>query len=551
MADSHQAEADITVLDRTRELARLRSKELARLRSKKYRAKKQADPESREKGRLRGVKYRAKQQADPETRGLERLRSKKYRAKRKANPESRELGRQKKKRRANVNVVGGRSNASIKNNGKFDELQYRELVLRNSATCPNCNCTTGTNLKHCWACRSLMCRTSCRSSRRVDANIDDDNYPVNNNNTRKQKERYHLDIVTLHSKFITREQLLKKFTETTIVQDCYSNLIQFIRGIDFCKDLFTIISPMNNKARFNWQSLQPTRMMFGETKNRNNNHTNTVSQATYAKQQMRNAVGEHTHNRRCFPFNPAIVKFIKHVLIPSIKMLYPSMPDMKFDYTHMELKMYNSKEVFCGKDQQPLVWEGSPKKEDIRTDNNNRCNYHNDMEFGLDGIQNSKDLTDCNTPIATINLFSTRQYQYTWWRWDTRDPEPEWEKIKFSEIKLTLDHCSLNVLHSFDETPFRDGDFYYKTKHEATFKEHNGSSTALIFRCVKSFEDYDPTTNLLVVSTEIGKTNRLVDKSKTKDVRIDKLRKCRPDVHVVQQQIQQNIKEIQNRNEYN
>ena len=433
----------------------------------------------------------------------------------------------------------------------FDEQQYRKLVIENSTACPNCNCTTGTNLKHCWACRALMCRTSCRSSRRDDANINDDNYPFNNNNTRKQKERYHLDIVTLHSKFITREQLLKKFTETTIVQDCYSNLIQFIRGIDFCKDLFTIISPMNNKARFNWQSLQPTRMMFGETKNRNNNHTNTVSQATYAKQQMRNAVGEHTHNRRCFPFNPAIVKFIKHVLIPSIKMLYPSMPDMKFDYTHMELKMYNSKEVFCGKDQQPLVWEGSPKKEDIRTDNNNRCNYHNDMEFGLDGIQNSKDLTDCNTPIATINLFSTRQYQYTWWRWDTRDPEPEWEKIKFSEIKLTLDHCSLNVLHSFDETPFRDGDFYYKTKHEATFKEHNGSSTALIFRCVKSFEDYDPTTNLLVVSTEIGKTNRLVDKSKTKDVRIDKLRKCRPDVHVVQQQIQQNIKEIQNRNEYN
>ena len=166
----------------------------------------------------------------------------------------------------------------------FDEQQYRTLVIENSIACQNCNCTTGTNLKHCWACRALMCRTSCRSSRRDDANIDDDNYPVNNNNTRKQKERYHLDIVTLHSKFITREQLLKKFTETTIVQDCYSNLIQFIRGIDLCKDLFTIISPMNNKARFNWQSLQPTRMMFGETKNRNNNHTNTVSRATYAKQ---------------------------------------------------------------------------------------------------------------------------------------------------------------------------------------------------------------------------------------------------------------------------
>ena len=110
----------------------------------------------------------------------------------------------------------------------------------------------------------------------------------------------------------------------------------------------------------------------------------------------------------------------------------------------------------------------------------------------------------------------------------------------------------MNVLNSpLHETPFRDGDFYYKTKHEATFKEHNGSSTALIFRCVKTFEEYDRETNLLVVSTEIGKTNCLVDKSKTKDVRIDKLRKCRQDVHVVQQQIQQNIKEIQNRNEYN
>ena len=179
MADSHQAEA--------KKQSTPESREKGRLRSKKYRAKKQATPESREKGRLRGIKHRAKQQADPKTRGLEALRSKKYRAKRKANPEShklglhfgrlrskksrakrkvnpesRELGRQKKQRRANVNVVCGRSNVSNKNNGKFDEQQYRELVLRNSATCPNCNCKTGTNLRHCLVCRSLMCRTSCR-----------------------------------------------------------------------------------------------------------------------------------------------------------------------------------------------------------------------------------------------------------------------------------------------------------------------------------------------------------------------------------------------------
>ena len=150
MADSHQAEA--------KKQSTPESREKGRLRSKKYRAKKQATPESREKGRLRGIKHRAKQQADPKTRGLEALRSKKYRAKRKANPEShelglhlgrlrskksrakrkvnpesRELGRQKKKCRANVNVVGGRGNAGNKNNVKFDEQQYRELVLQNSA----------------------------------------------------------------------------------------------------------------------------------------------------------------------------------------------------------------------------------------------------------------------------------------------------------------------------------------------------------------------------------------------------------------------------------
>ena len=55
----------------------------------------------------------------------------------------------------------------------FDEQQYRKLVIENSAACPNCNYTIGTNLKHCWACRASMCRTSCRSSRRNDANMND------------------------------------------------------------------------------------------------------------------------------------------------------------------------------------------------------------------------------------------------------------------------------------------------------------------------------------------------------------------------------------------
>ena len=394
---------------------------------------------------------------------------------------------------------------------------------------------------------------------RDDDNIDD-NYLVN-----KQKEINQIPNFKLQSKFITQEKLLKKFTDTTIVKDCYLNLIQYIRGIDFCKDLFTIICPMNNDAKFNWQSPQPTRMMFGETKNRNNNHTNTVSRATYAEKQMRKAVGEHTHNRRCFPFDPAIVKFINHVLIPSIKILYPSMLDMKFDYTHMELKMYNGTDVFCGKDQQPLELDGSPQKEVIKTVNNNKCNHHNDMEFGLDGTQDPRDSTDCNTPIATISLFSTRQYQYTWWRWDTRVDEPKWEMIPLSASKLTLDHCSLNVLHSLDETPFRKGDFYYKTKHRATFKVPNGSSTALIFRCVKTFEEYDRETNLLVVSTKAGKKKSAgikkragkkkgyVDKSRTKDVKIDTFRKslAEVDVREVQQQIQKNIKEIQNRNKFN
>ena len=402
----------------------------------------------------------------------------------------------------------------------------------------------------------------CRRPQRFrDEDNIDDNYPVN-----IHKELNQIPNFKLKSKFITQEKLLKKFTDTTIIKDCYLNLIQYIRGIDSCKDLFTIICPNSNEARFNWQSPQPIRMMFGETKNRNNNQTNTVSRATYAEKQMRNAVGEHTHNRRCFPFDPAIVKFIKHVLIPSIKILYPSMVDMKFDYTHMELKMYNGTDVFCGKDQQPLELD-----EVIRTDINNKCNHHNDMEFGLDGTQSSKDSTDCNTPIATISLFSTRQYQYTWYRWDTRVAVPKWEMIPLSESKLTLDHCSLNVLHSRDETPFRKGDFYYKTKHQATFKEANGSSTALIFRCVKTFEEYDRETNLLVVSTETGKKKRTgkknftgkkkrtgkkkddVDKSRTKDVQIDTFRKNLAEVNVreVQQQIQKNIQEIQNRNEFN
>ena len=388
----------------------------------------------------------------------------------------------------------------------------------------------------------------------------DDNYPVN-----KQKKINQIPNFKLRSQFITQEKLLKKFTDTTIVKECYLNLIQYIRGIDFGKDLFTIICPNSNKARFNWQSPQPTRMMFGETQNRNNNQTNTVSRATYAEKQMRRAVGEHTHNRRCFPFDPSIVKFIEHVLIPSIKILYPSMVDMKLDYTHMELKMYNGTDVFCGQDQQPLVWEGYYKKKDIRTDINNLCNYHNDMEFGLDRTQDSKDSTDCNTPIATISLFSTRQYQYTWWRWDTRVGKPKWEMIKSTERNLTLDHCSLNVLHSLDETPFRKGDFYYKTKHKASFKEPNGSSTALIFRCVKTFEEYDRKTNLLVVSTETrkkkrtgikkrtGKKNNDIDKLRTKDVKIDTFRKNLTEVNVrdMQQQIQKNIKHIQNRKEFN
>ena len=51
--------------------------------------------------------------------------------------------------------------------------------------------------------------------------------------------------------------------------------------------------------RFNWQSLQPIQMMFGETKNRNNNQENIVSRASYTKIQMRIAVGEYspTFNR--------------------------------------------------------------------------------------------------------------------------------------------------------------------------------------------------------------------------------------------------------------
>ena len=49
-------------------------------------------------------------------------------------------------------------------NVKFDEQQYRELVM--GKACPICNCTIGTNFKNCWVCRALMCRTSCRSSPR-------------------------------------------------------------------------------------------------------------------------------------------------------------------------------------------------------------------------------------------------------------------------------------------------------------------------------------------------------------------------------------------------
>ena len=48
-------------------------------------------------------------------------------------------------------------------NVKFDEQQYRELVI--GKACPICTCTIGTNFKNCWVCRALMCRTSCRSSR--------------------------------------------------------------------------------------------------------------------------------------------------------------------------------------------------------------------------------------------------------------------------------------------------------------------------------------------------------------------------------------------------
>ena len=49
-------------------------------------------------------------------------------------------------------------------NVKFDEQQYRELVI--GKACPICTCTIGTNFKNCWVCRALMCRTSCRSSPR-------------------------------------------------------------------------------------------------------------------------------------------------------------------------------------------------------------------------------------------------------------------------------------------------------------------------------------------------------------------------------------------------
>ena len=192
--------------------------------------------------------------------------------------------------------------------------------------------------------------------------------------------------------------------------------------------------------------------------------------------------GMHPKDFKVQPFCP-LLKEIRNLLIEKIKAEGKYTDDVSFN--HLEIKLYCRRDIFCSPER------GEPFKnkhgESILQEHANTVlGVHNNINYNISGQQAKKDTVKGGTPIVTISVGNKRELIFHMKFKQVNGKE--WEKQK-SKRKVTfeLNHGDVFVLDSKDEKPkLINGMTYFKTQHEAKFKDQNGVSIAMVFCMLKS-----------------------------------------------------------------